>query len=337
MVLLSVDFSNLHTILESLYNEMMPLCGDMLDVAKGLAGLGALFYVAVRVWQSLARAEPIDVYPLLRPFAIGICIMLFPTLVLGTMNTVLSPIVQGTHKMLEGQTMDMQQYREQKDRLEREAMLRNPETAYLVSDEEFDRQLDELGWSPDAMATRMGMYMEVGMYNLEKNIRDAFRSLLELLFAAASLLIDTVRTFFLVVLSILGPIAFAFSVWDGFQSTLSQWLTRYISVYLWLPVSDLFSCMLAKIQVLMLQNDILELQNNPNYSLDNSNSVYVIFMLIGIIGYFTVPTVAGWIVQAGGAGNYIRNINRTATKAGGFAAGAAGSGLGNIGGRLRGK
>lgn len=337
MVLLSVDFSNLHTILESLYNEMMPLCGDMLDVAKGLAGLDALFYVAVRVWQSLARAEPIDVYPLLRPFAIGICIMLFPTLVLGTMNTVLSPIVQGTHKMLEGQTMDMQQYREQKDRLEREAMLRNPETAYLVSDEEFDRQLDELGWSPDAMATRMGMYMEVGMYNLEKNIRDAFRSLLELLFAAASLLIDTVRTFFLVVLSILGPIAFAFSVWDGFQSTLSQWFTRYISVYLWLPVSDLFSCMLAKIQVLMLQNDILELQNNPNYSLDNSNSVYVIFMLIGIIGYFTVPTVAGWIVQAGGAGNYNRNINRTATKTGGFAAGAAGSGLGNIGGRLRGK
>lgn len=337
MVLLSVDFSNLHTILESLYNEMMPLCGDMLDVAKGLAGLGALFYVTVRVWQSLARAEPIDVYPLLRPFAIGICIMLFPTLVLGTMNTVLSPIVQGTHKMLEGQTMDMQQYREQKDRLEREAMLRNPETAYLVSDEEFDRQLDELGWSPDAMATRMGMYMEVGMYNLEKNIRDAFRSLLELLFAAASLLIDTVRTFFLVVLSILGPIAFAFSVWDGFQSTLSQWFTRYISVYLWLPVSDLFSCMLAKIQVLMLQNDILELQNNPNYSLDNSNSVYVIFMLIGIIGYFTVPTVAGWIVQAGGAGNYNRNINRTATKTGGFAAGAAGSGLGNIGGRLRGK
>lgn len=337
MVLLSVDFSNLHTILESLYNEMMPLCGDMLDVAKGLAGLGALFYVAVRVWQSLARAEPIDVYPLLRPFAIGICIMLFPTLVLGTMNTVLSPIVQGTHKMLEGQTMDMQQYREQKDRLEREAMLRNPETAYLVSDEEFDRQLDELGWSPDAMATRMGMYMEVGMYNLEKNIRDAFRSLLELLFAAASLLIDTVRTFFLVVLSILGPIAFAFSVWDGFQSTLSQWFTRYISVYLWLPVSDLFSCMLTKIQVLMLQNDILELQNNPNYSLDNSNSVYVIFMLIGIIGYFTVPTVAGWIVQAGGAGNYNRNINRTATKTGGFAAGAAGSGLGNIGGRLRGK
>lgn len=337
MMLMSIDFANLHTILESLYNEMMPLCEDMLGVAKGIAGLGALFYVAVRVWQSMARAEPIDVYPLLRPFALGICILLFPTLVLGTMNSILSPIVQGTHKMLEGQTLDMQQYREQKDKLEKEAMMRNPETAYLVSDEEFDRQIDELGWSLSDVDTRMNMYMEVGIYNLEKNIRDAFRSLLELLFAAASLLIDTVRTFFLVVLSVLGPIAFAISVWDGFQSTLSQWFTRYISVYMWLPVSDLFSSLLAKLQVLMLQNDIAELQGDPNYSLDNSNSVYIILMLIGIIGYFTVPTVAGWIVQAGGAGNYSRNLNQAATKTGGLAAGGAGAVLGNIGGRIRGK
>ena len=335
MVLLSIDFANLHTILGTLYDEMMPLCEKMMSVGKGLAGLGALFYVAVRVWQSMARAEPIDVYPLLRPFAIGICILLFPTLVLGTLNSVLSPIVQGTHMMLEGQTMDMEQYRTQKEELEREAMMRNPETAYLVSDEEFDRQIDERGWSPADTAYRLGMYVEVGMYNLEKTIRDGFRSLLELIFAAASLLIDTVRTFFLIVLSILGPVAFAFSVWDGFQSTLSQWFTRYISVYLWLPVSDLFSTMLAKLQVLMLQNDIMELQSNPEYSIDNSNGVYIIFMLIGIIGYFTVPTVAGWIVQAGGAGNFGRNLNRTATKAGGIAAGAAGASIGNVIGRMR--
>ena len=336
-LLLAIDFTNLHTVLEGLYDEMMPLCEDMLDIGKGLAGLGALFYVASRVWQSLARAEPIDVYPLLRPFAIGICILLFPTLVLGTLNEGLGLIVQGTHTMVEEQTLDMERYRAQKDELEREAMMRSPETAFLVSDEEFDRQLDELGWTPGDMATRLGMYVEVGMYNMEKKIRDAFRSLLELLFAAASLLIDTVRTFFLVVLSILGPLAFAFSVWDGFHSTLTQWFARYISVYLWLPVSDLFSCMLAKIQVLMLQSDIAELQSNPEYSIDNSNSVYIVFMLIGIIGYFTVPTVANWIVQAGGAGNYSRNINRSAVKGGGLVAGSTGSLLGNVGGRLRGK
>jgi conjugative transposon TraJ protein len=330
MIFLAVNFDNLHQILRNLYTEMMPLCGNMAGVAKGIAGLGALFYVASRIWQSLSRAEPIDVYPLLRPFAIGLCIMFFPTFVLGTINAVMSPVVKGTHQMLETQTFDMNSYRQQKDKLEYEAMMRNPETAYLVSKEEFDRQLDELGWSPGDLVTMTGMYVERGMYSLKKSIRDWVRELLELLFQAAALVIDTVRTFFLIVLAILGPVAFAISVYDGFQSTLTQWISRYVSVYLWLPVSDLFSSILAKIQILMLQNDIAELQNNPNFSIDASNSVYIIFMIIGIIGYFTIPTVANWIISAGGMGSYSGNI----VKAGIFAGAIAGAGAGNALGRL---
>lgn len=191
-----MNFDNLHQILRSLYEQMMPLCGDMAGVAKGIAGLGALFYVAYRVWQSLARAEPIDVFPMLRPFAIGLCIMFFPTVVLGTINSIMSPVVQGTAKMLEAETLDMNQYREQKDKLEYEAMMRNPETAYLVSNEEFDKQLEELGWSPGDMVTMAGMYIERGMYNMKKGIRDFFREILELMFQAAALVIDTIRTFF---------------------------------------------------------------------------------------------------------------------------------------------
>ena len=328
-----MNFDNLHQILRSLYEQMMPLCGDMAGVAKGIAGLGALFYVAYRVWQSLARAEPIDVFPMLRPFAIGLCIMFFPTVVLGTINSVMSPVVQGTAKMLEAETLDMNQYREQKDKLEYEAMMRNPETAYLVSNEEFDKQLEELGWSPGDMVTMAGMYIERGMYNMKKGIRDFFREILELMFQAAALVIDTIRTFFLVVLAILGPIAFAISVWDGFQSTLTQLICRYIQVYLWLPVSDMFSTILAKIQVLMLQSDIERMQADPNFSLDSSDGVYIIFMIIGIIGYFTIPTVAGWIIQAGGMGSYGRNVNQTAGRAGSMAGSVAGAAAGNVVGR----
>ncbi|MCS2661990.1 conjugative transposon protein TraJ [Bacteroides fragilis] len=328
-----MNFDNLHQILRSLYEQMMPLCGDMAGVAKGIAGLGALFYVAYRVWQSLARAEPIDVFPMLRPFAIGLCIMFFPTVVLGTINSIMSPVVQGTAKMLEAETLDMNRYREQKDKLEYEAMMRNPETAYLVSNEEFDKQLEELGWSPGDMVTMAGMYIERGMYNMKKGIRDFFREILELMFQAAALVIDTIRTFFLVVLAILGPIAFALSVWDGFQSTLTQWICRYIQVYLWSPVSDMFSTILAKIQVLMLQSDIERMQADPNFSLDSSDGVYIIFMIIGIIGYFTIPTVAGWIIQAGGMGSYGRNVNQTAGRAGSMAGSVAGAAAGNVVGR----
>jgi len=273
---------------------------------------------------------------LLRPFVIGFCIMFFPTFVLGTINSVMSPVVKGCNNMLETQTFDMNAYREQKDKLEYEAMVRNPEMAYLVSDEAFDKQIDELGWSAKDIATMGGMYMDRTAHNIKKSVRDWFRELLELLFQSAALVIDTIRTFFLIVLAILGPIAFAISVYDGFQATLTQWITRYISVYLWLPVSDLFSSILARIQVLMLQKDIQEL-SDPNFVPDGSNSVYIIFMIIGIIGYFTIPTVSNWIIQAGGMGNMSRNINSTASKTGSGVGAVAGAATGNAGGRVGGK
>ena len=330
-----MNFDNLHQILRDLYTQMMPLCGDMIGIAKGIAGLGALFYVAYRVWQSLARAEPIDIFPLLRPLVIGICIMFFPSLVLGTINSVMSPIVQGTHKMMETQTFDMNNYAAQRDQLEYEIKRKNPETAFLVDDAVFEEKLSALGVTD--VGTKVGLYIERGAFKFKKLLQTAMRDLLELLFKAAALVIDVIRTFFLIVLAILGPIAFAVGVWDGFQSSITAWISRYISVYLWLPVSDLFSTILAKIQVLMLTNDIQRMQNDPNFSLDSSDAIYIIFMIIGIIGYFTIPTVAGWVIQAGGMGGYTGAVNKTASKAGGIAGGVAGSVAGNVGGRLLGK
>lgn len=331
-----MEWNNLHEVLRSLYDDMMPLASDMAAVAKGLAGLGALFYVASKVWEALSRAEPIDVFPLLRPFALGLCIMFFPTIVLGTVNAVLSPLVTGTHVILDDQVLDLNKLQQQKDQLEYEAMVRNPETAFMASDAEFDKKLDELGWSPSDVGTMAGMYMDRQEYKIEKAMKEWFRNLLEILFQAAALVIDTIRTFFLIVLSILGPIAFAISVWEGFQSTLTQWFTRYVSVYLWLPVSDLFSSMLARIQSLILERDI-QMLSDPTFIPDTSNTVYIIFMIIGIVGYFTIPTVTGWIIQAGGAGNFTRNINQTAMKSGNIAGAGAGSTVGNIGGRLMNK
>lgn len=334
-----MDFESVHLILRNLYESMMPLCGKMTGIAKAIAGLGALFYMAYRVWQSLARAEPVDVFPLLRPFAIGLCIMFFPTVVIGTINSVLSPVVLGANQILQEETLSMQQYAQTKDQLEYEAKRKNPETAWLVDEEVFDKKLKELGIldAPEVA----GMYMERALYDLKKSMQRLFREILELLFQAAALVIDVIRTFFLIVLAILGPIAFGISVWDGFQSTLTQWLTRYISVYLWLPVADLFSCVLARLQSSMLQSDIARMQADPAYSLDASDAIYIIFLLIGIVGYFTIPTIAGWIIAAGGMGNFGKNVNKQAsnakdmaTRGAATAAGAAGAVAGNITGRL---
>ena len=83
MVLLSLSFDSLHGILRRLYDEMTELCQPMMTLATAIAALGALFYIAYRVWQSLSRAEPVDVFGMLRPFCLGICILFFDVIVLG--------------------------------------------------------------------------------------------------------------------------------------------------------------------------------------------------------------------------------------------------------------
>jgi conjugative transposon TraJ protein len=85
--------------LDKVYSDMMPLCSRLIDVGRGLAGFGALWYIASRVWKQIAQAEAIDFYPLLRPFALGLAIVMFPA-VIGIMNGVLQPTVSATSSMV---------------------------------------------------------------------------------------------------------------------------------------------------------------------------------------------------------------------------------------------
>ena len=336
-----MDFASLHELLRSTYEEMMPLCAEMSGIAKGIAGLGALFYIALRVWSSLARAEPIDVFPLLRPFVLGFCILFFPTVILGTMNAVLSPVVKGTEMMVHKEEGTLEQLTAKRDQLKEAAYLRNPETAYLVSNEAFDAKIEEMGIiGPEDAITIAGMYAERAAYQTKKWFMDLLQDFMELLFHAAGLIIDTLRTFILIVLSILGPIVFGIAIWDGLSGSLTAWFSRYISVYLWLPVSSILTALLTRIQVLMVQKDI-EVLSDTSALPSAANWYYIVFFLIGIVGYFCVPTVAGWIIEAGGGiGSYGRNVNSIASSASKTTAkgvaGAAGAALGNVGGRIKG-
>jgi len=188
----------------------------------------------------------------------------------------------------------MNEYRAQKDKLEVEAMKRNPETAYLVDKEAFDNKLDELG-ALDAIEA-CGMYVDRAMYNMKKAVQNFFRELLELMFNAAGsrhrhaedILPDRplhTRAYFLRHL-LLGR-------FPGFSQPVVRPLHQHLPVA---SVSDLFSSVLARIQVLILQQDIERLAN-PDFIPDGSNGVYITFLIIGIIGYFTIPTVANWIIR----------------------------------------
>lgn len=302
------DMNGLHSVLEQLYDEMMPLCSNLIGVGQGLAGFAAMWYIASRVWRHIASAEPIDFYPLFRPFVIGFCIMIFPS-VLYMINGVMKPTVTATAAMVEGSNKAIERLLKEKEEALKET---DPWKMYVGSTGSGDQDKWYRYTHDDADPSGQGMLDGIGndikfamskaSYNFRNSVKEWMSEILRVLFEAASLCIDTLRTFQLVVLSILGPIVFGISVFDGFQHTLTVWLARYINIYLWLPVANIFGSIIGKIQENMLKIDIAQAGEYGDTFFSRTDVAYLVFMIIGIIGYFTVPSVANYIVHAGGGG-----------------------------------
>src|SRR5919199_1192435 len=96
---LSQQANSLQGVLNQVYDEMIPLCSKLIGVGRGIAGFAATWYIASRIWRHIANAEPVDFYPLFRPFAIGFAVMIFPS-VLAMINGVMEPIVTATSAMM---------------------------------------------------------------------------------------------------------------------------------------------------------------------------------------------------------------------------------------------
>jgi conjugative transposon TraJ protein len=147
-------------------------------------------------------------------------------------------------------------------------------------------------------------------YNFTNSIKQWLSEILKLLYEAAALCIDTIRTFYLVVLAILGPLVFGLSVFDGLQHTLRAWLARYLNIFLWLPVANIFGSIIGKVQEKMIALDIAQVQQYGDTVFSSTDAAYLVFLIIGIVGYFTVPSVANYIVQAGGGNALLQRVNR---------------------------
>jgi conjugative transposon TraJ protein len=300
----SGEIQSLQSVLDQLYNDMLPLCSKLISVGRGLAGFAALWYIASRVWRHLANAEPIDFYPLLRPFALGFCIMIFPW-VIALMNGMLKPTVTGTAAMVTGTNNAIAHLL----KLKEEAIKKTPAWQIYVGTggsgdrDKWYRYTNPAGSTEgmlDGLSNDIKFAMDKAAYNFRHAIKQWMSEILHLLYEAAALCINTIRTFYLIVLAILGPLVFGFAVFDGFQHTLTTWIARYITVYLWLPVANIFGSIIGKIQENMLRIDIQQVIKYGDTFFSATDTAYLIFLVMAIVGYFTVPSIASYVVHAGG-------------------------------------
>ncbi|MNK11809.1 hypothetical protein D3C87_298580 [compost metagenome] len=304
------EMHGMQGVLEHLYDEMMPMCRGLIGVGQGIAGFAALWYISSRVWRHLANAEPIDFYPLFRPFVLGMCIMMFP-MVLNLINGVMKPTVVGTAKMMEGSNQAIKTLLKQKE----EAIKKTDAWLMYVGDDNMgdfgkwykythedqsiiSNMMDPTGIVGDGVSFMMSKMA----YQFRNSVKAWMSEVLRILYEAAALCIDTLRTFQMVVLAILGPLVFGIAVFDGLQHTLSAWLARYLNVFLWLPVANIFGAIISKVQVQMIKLDLSQIGATGDTFFSSNDVAYIVFMIIGIAGYFMVPSISSYIINAGGGG-----------------------------------
>jgi conjugative transposon TraJ protein len=330
------NIRGLQEVLDGLYDEMITMSGDLINVARGIAGFGALWYIASRVWRHIANAEPIDFYPLFRPFVLGFCITFFP-FVLGTINFLMKPIVTGTAKMVHNSDAAITRLLKEKE----EALQETDSWKMYVGDSKAGNRDEWYRYTHNnedpkketwynAIGNDIKFALEKGYYNFRNSVKEWMSEILKVLFEAAALCINTLRTFQLIVLAILGPLVFGIAVFDGFQHTLTAWLAKYLNVFLWLPVANIFGAIIGKIQENMLKIDISQAKETGDTFFSTADVGYLVFMIIGIVGYFTVPSVANFIVNSGGGGAMGQKITSMVSSGASMATGRFGQGINNI-------
>lgn len=341
------DIRGLHSVLDNLYNEMMPMCSQLIGVGRAIAGFAALWYIAYRVWGHLSRAEPIDFYPLFRPFVLGFAIIIFPS-VISMINSVMQPTVKGTEAMVDNSNKAVELLLKQKEEAIKETdvwQMYVGETGRGDRDKWYkyahpDKEVDDERWYQKIGNDIRFAFAKAG-YNFRNAIKEVIAEILQLLFAAVALCINTMRTFNLIILAILGPLVFGLSVFDGFQHSLRHWLSRYLNVFLWLPICNIFGAVIGKIQENMLKIDLGQIAQQGDTFFTRTDLAYMVFLIIGIYGYTTVPSIANYIVFVSSGDALTGKVSRTFGNATGTAAGttaAAGvavgqralDGLGNL-------
>ena len=325
---ISTGIGSLQSVLDQIYTDMLPLCGQFIGIGQAIAGFAALFYIAYRVWRAIANAEAVDVFPLLRPFVLGFAISIFPS-VIALINGVMSPTVSGSAQLLSNANAAIGTLLQEKENALKNGI---PYMLYDGGDGKgsmTDWELYNGTYGADAfnmVANAVAFQASKAVYNIRNQFKLWLSEGLQIVYEAAALAINTLRTLWLIVLAILGPLVFGLSVFDGFHHTLTVWLARYINVFLWLPVANIFGTIIATIQTHMLQLDIAQLQANGSTYFSSTDIGYLVFLIIGIIGYFSVPSVSNFIVSAGGSGSLLSKT----TAIGGMVSQQVVGGAGNV-------
>lgn len=291
-------FESMEQAVKTAFAEVLTGMGNLGDVTSSIAAIGATLYIGMRILGHLARAESVDVFPLFRPFVLGFLALNFG-IVTGLLDAMVKPIEVVTQNMVDVQTNRIRQIEDLRAQKIQERL------------NQLDKKIDETSyWSAGEMghllAEKFRIYFSEGLDAFLKNILYA-------LFLAARLVILTTRAFFIIILTIVGPLTFAAGIFTGFQDSHMMWMARYLQISLWFPLANILGTIVTYLQGKVLSIQYLELVNNIPDEASSGELMYLVFMIIATLAYLTIPTIASYIISSSGVGSALQRMTNMST------------------------
>ena len=307
--------------------ELSEGIGIFVKVAVTLVGLGFIIYIVSTVLHQMHSGQSLNLAPLIRPALI--CFLLFSyTDALRLVRFLINIPTEYAQYYSREARADVAVMLEQHQKALEESNLwlwyysnngAGDQDAWIA-----DNSIND-GWM--GIPATLKFQMERAQHYFNHKVKSVMYKVFQIIYYVAYLSLFSLQRFYMLILEILGPLAIAAAVWPGFGGSLLHWLMRYIHVGLWVPVLSLYSYLIDKSQLHMIDNAITTYEVGGDVIFNPSDIGYLTFMLVAAIGYLAVPTVASWIVTPGhsGMGSHMRRVNSSVSAAGGYAGSAAGS------------
>lgn len=281
--------------LENTYSLCLKDIGNVSGIASALCAIFALFFIGNMIWKSWCQGGSINLYALFKPFCIAFIIANF---------TIFTQMIDGMTSLVNKPLYEManKQYKNASSALNKEFKEAAKENNMSENNNVFDELLDATINLPEKIVELITSTILTGI------------SLFGIL---ASLCILTFAYVVKLVLFYLGPLVFALSLIPYFSGGISSWIGRYITVSLYAPCINIINYLLFRIMenYISFNPEVMQVSGGQ---FTNSFGV-VLFGLASAFCYISVPSIAGYIVQSGGAEALTHEARHRAREAKDFA------------------
>lgn len=250
-----------------------------------LAGIFALSYIGNIFWKTWGKGQEIHIVDFAKPFVVLICIMNF-SLVTGLLDNLIGmPLNKATTALVESNQGDILQ-----------------KLSKHISEPIFENlSIEDMIFHPVDSTKKM-------YDGVTKIPRLVFSTVLVLLSQVLCVLAKTCMigySYLLrILLTVFGPIAFALCLIPYFSDNIKNWVGKYIGALLYLPICNIIlyttQCFASAMFQISSSDQLsyhLENATKLKYDLLSTDMGIAIMFLVSACAYFTVPSLAGFILN----------------------------------------